>query len=101
LQTDGSLDTGFVKVTMGAGGIPSYDIVRPSAWDAIRTTEALVAAAKAAPAVIFGSLAQRDATSAATIQVRGTAHRVTPPPSRCEAGRIGLRRHHPGARHGA
>jgi hypothetical protein len=45
-------------VTMGAGGIPSYDIVRPSAWDAIQTTEALVAAAAAAPAVIFGSLAQ-------------------------------------------
>jgi len=68
LQTDASLDTGFVKVTMGDGGIPSYDIVRPSAWDAIQTTEALLAAAEAAPAVIFGSLAQRDATSAATIQ---------------------------------
>lgn len=68
LQLDEGLDTGFVKVTMGAGGIPSYDIVQPSAWDAIKQTEALLAAAAAAPAVVFGSLAQREAQSAETIK---------------------------------
>lgn len=68
LQTNDALNTGFVKVTMGGGGIPSYDIVQPSAWDAIKATDALLAAAAAAPAVIFGSLAQREHLSAETIK---------------------------------
>lgn len=49
---------------MGDNGIPSYDIVQPSAWDSIQATPELLAAAASAPAVIFGSLAQRDAASA-------------------------------------
>mmetsp|Transcript_18519 Transcript_18519/g.25656 ORF Transcript_18519/g.25656 Transcript_18519/m.25656 type:complete len:361 (+) Transcript_18519:79-1161(+) len=69
LQVDDTdLPTGFVKVTMGKGGIPSYDIVRPSAWDNIQPTPKLLAAAKAAPAVIFGSLAQRDPASMKAIR---------------------------------
>jgi hypothetical protein len=44
---DGGIATGFVVVTMN-GSIPSYDIVQPSAWDAMEATEALVAAATGA-----------------------------------------------------
>mmetsp|Transcript_37535 Transcript_37535/g.81712 ORF Transcript_37535/g.81712 Transcript_37535/m.81712 type:complete len:359 (-) Transcript_37535:209-1285(-) len=67
LQVDSELSTGFVKVTMN-GSIPSYDIVQPSAWDAIKPDPALLASAAAAPAVIFGSLAQRDPVSRETIK---------------------------------
>jgi len=67
LQVDSSLPTGFVRVTMN-GSIPSYDIVQPSAWDAIQPDAALLASAALAPAVIFGSLAQRNEVSRKTIQ---------------------------------
>ena len=46
IQVDtGAIPTGFVVVTM-AGSMPSYDIVQPSAWDAMEPTEQLVSAAK-------------------------------------------------------
>jgi fructokinase len=57
--------TGFVVVTMD-GSMPSYDIVQPSAWDAMEPTEQLVTAATGA-VVVYGSLAQRDARSRAAI----------------------------------
>ena len=63
VQTDADLPTGFVGVTLDADGVPSYDIARPSAWDAIEATPGATAAAASSAAVVFGSLAQRDARS--------------------------------------
>ena len=68
LQTDGQLPTGFVAVTLDADGVPSYEIAGPSAWDAIDATPEAVAAARTSAAVVFGSLAQRDARSGRAVQ---------------------------------
>ena len=68
VQTDDALPTGFVGVTLDADGVPSYDIAEPSAWDAIEATPAAAAAAAGSAAVVFGSLAQRDARSRHAIQ---------------------------------
>ena len=68
VQTDDALPTGFVGVTLDADGVPSYDIAEPSAWDAIEATPAAAAAAAGSAAVVFGSLAQRDARSRRTVR---------------------------------
>jgi hypothetical protein len=52
--------------------MPSYDIVQPSAWDAMEPTDQLVSAAKDA-VVVYGSLAQRDARSRAAITAASNA----------------------------
>lgn len=64
VDTEG-IPTGFVVVTMN-GAMPSYDIVQPSAWDAMAVTDELMDAARGA-VVVYGSLAQRDARSAGAI----------------------------------
>ncbi len=61
-----ALPTGTVTVSL-ADGIPSYTIHRPAAWDAIPYTDALDALVPRLSAVVFGSLAQRDARSRETI----------------------------------
>ena len=68
---DGSIPTGFVVVTM-EGSMPSYDIVQPSAWDAMEPTDDLIAAAEDA-VVVYGSLAQRDPRSRAAIRAAADA----------------------------
>lgn len=59
--------TGTVQVTLDDKGIPQYEICLGVAWDNIPLTEELLSIAKEAKAVCFGSLAQRSATSRATI----------------------------------
>ena len=59
--------TGTVQVTLNDKGIPQYEICLGVAWDNIPLTEELLSMAKEAKAVCFGSLAQRSATSRATI----------------------------------
>ena len=54
------------------GAMPSYDIVQPSAWDAMAVTDALMEAASDA-VVVYGSLAQRDARSASAIDAAAAA----------------------------
>lgn len=68
LQTDSELSTGFVVVSLDASGSPTFDIVAPSAWDAIEMEEGLCERARQARAIVFGSLAQRDPRSRETIQ---------------------------------
>lgn len=68
VQVDRERATGFVEVTLGVGGSPAYDIVRPVAWDAIEVDEALVRRAGQARMIVFGSLAQRDETTRSTIR---------------------------------
>ena len=59
--------TGTVQVTLDAAGVPSYEICGGVAWDHIPFTEALAQAARNAKAVCWGSLAQRNAVSRASI----------------------------------
>jgi len=59
--------TGMVKVTLNAKGIPQYDIRENSAWDNIPFTERTEELARNCSAVCFGTLAQRNETSRATI----------------------------------
>src|SRR5207244_1166555 len=50
------------------GGVPAYDIVEPAAWDYIALRDGLLERAAQASAIVFGSLAQRDPVSRATIE---------------------------------
>jgi len=68
MQIDDALPTGFVQVELGGTGEPDYEILEPVAWDAIAVTEPLRHRADHADALVYGSLAQRAATSRETIQ---------------------------------
>jgi fructokinase len=68
VQLDAELPTGFVRVSVDAAGNGAYEILEPVAWDAIGMTEELLARAAGARAIVFGTLAQRNAVSRATIQ---------------------------------
>ncbi|MFZ4620547.1 MAG: carbohydrate kinase family protein [Bacteroidota bacterium] len=67
IQKNSSLPTGEVNVTLDADGIPSYNIVSPSAWDQITVTEQSLNALRNADAFVFGSLACRNSTSKETL----------------------------------
>ena len=60
--------TGTVQVTLSGEGIPSYEIKENVAWDNIPYTPEIAQVAKNCRAVCFGSLAQRNVTSWATIR---------------------------------
>lgn len=60
--------TGTVQVTLSGDGIPQYDICLGVAYDNIPWTPEIEDIARNTRAVCFGSLAQRTATSRATIQ---------------------------------
>lgn len=60
--------TGTVQVTLDGKGVPQYDICQGVAWDNIPYTEEIAALAKDTCAVCFGSLAQRNGVSRATVQ---------------------------------
>lgn len=60
--------TGTVQVTLTGDGIPAYDIKENVAWDNIPYTAEVAEVAKNCRAVCFGSLAQRNVTSWATIR---------------------------------
>ena len=60
--------TGTVQVTLSGDGIPAYEIKENVAWDNIPYTSEIAEVAKSCRAVCFGSLAQRNVTSWATIR---------------------------------
>jgi fructokinase len=60
-------ETGSVLVSLDEKGIPTYEIKEPVAWDFIDANETLLATAKPATAICFGSLAQRNEQSHKTI----------------------------------
>ena len=60
--------TGTVQVTLTVDGIPTYEIKENVAWDNIPYTPELAEIASNCRAVCFGSLAQRNVTSWATIR---------------------------------
>jgi fructokinase len=67
LGTEPSAPTGLVHVSLDGAGNASYEIVQPAAWDFIRMTPELRAAAAGASALVFGSLAQRGGVTRATL----------------------------------
>lgn len=68
IQVDDALATGFVRVDIDPSGNPSFEILAPAAWDAIETSDDLLARAHNARAIVFGTLAQRNVTSRETIR---------------------------------
>jgi fructokinase len=67
VQSDEAHPTGTVQVQVDAQGQPSFVITEGVAWDFMAWTPEWEALAEKADAVCFGSLAQRSATSRATI----------------------------------
>ncbi len=59
--------TGIVEVTLDAKGSPSYEIIKPVAWDFIRLTETAKKTVQEADALVFGSLALRNEVSKNTL----------------------------------
>jgi len=68
VQVDHSRPTGFVQVDLEAPEEPSYEILKPAAWDAITLTDSLQRHAEQADALVYGSLAQRALPSRGTIE---------------------------------
>ena len=68
VQVDPTLPTGFVGATIDESGQPTYVIEDAVAWDAIEASDVLLARAGRARAIVFGSLAQRHATTRRTIE---------------------------------
>lgn len=67
IQNDSHNETGFVSVELDQGD-PDYNFVDPVAWDYIELTERLDNTVEGFWGLVFGSLAQRNAQSRATIQ---------------------------------
>ena len=61
------LPTGTVQVTLDEAGSPNFIITKNVAWDKIPLTDQMLEYARKADAVCFGSLAQRDDVSRASI----------------------------------
>ena len=75
VQVDPARRSGLVRVVM-KGSEPTYTIL-DGAWDFLEASEELLAAAAAADAVVFGSLAQRNpAARAAITQLAATSRKA-------------------------
>ena len=68
IQRDPTHPTGTVKVEVDLRGQPEYHISENVAWDFLEFSEDWVSLARATHAVCFGSLAQRNSVSRATIR---------------------------------
>ena len=68
VQRDLSHPTGTVRVELDSKGQPEYQITENVAWDFLEFSEDWISLARSAHAVCFGSLAQRNAVSRATIR---------------------------------
>ena len=68
VQRDLEHPTGTVKVELDAKGQPEYRIIENVAWDFMEFSEDWISLARSTQAVCFGSLAQRNAVSRATIK---------------------------------
>lgn len=67
LQHDDEQQTGTAGIVLHAGGQPRFTINQPAAWDFLEWTPAWEELSARTDVVCFGSLAQRSAVSAATI----------------------------------
>lgn len=67
IQLDYTFPTGIVNVALDTNGSPSYEIVKPVAWDFIHQADEAKKAVSAAGALVFGSLACRTNRSKQTL----------------------------------
>jgi fructokinase len=67
VQRDPVHPTGTVRVSVDSKGQPEYQITENVAWDFLELSEDWISLARSASAVCFGSLAQRNPVSRATI----------------------------------
>lgn len=67
VQEDPEQPTSTVQVTLDAKGHASYEIVQPVAWDFITASDAATQAVGKAEALVFGSLAARQAETRSTL----------------------------------
>lgn len=67
IQRDAFYPTGTVNVKLDEGGSPSYEIVKPVAWDYINVSIINTKAVKEAEAFVFGSLAARNIRTQETL----------------------------------
>ncbi len=79
IREDPDHPTGTVEVTLDQGGKPSYIIHEHVAWDNVKVTDALLASAREADALVFGSLFQRNGVSRDTLRtvVKAAENAVT------------------------
>jgi fructokinase len=75
LQIDATLPTGIAHARLDAAGCAQYRFLSPAAWDAIEATPAALEAVGRAAALVYGTLAQRDARSRAAVRQLVTAAR--------------------------
>ncbi len=68
VQRDEELATGRVLVSFGPDNEPNFEIVAPTAWDAIDPDQALAAVGETPFSLVFGTLAQRAPRSRAAIR---------------------------------
>lgn len=68
VQRDATRPTGTAEAVLDSDGTAAYRFPAPAAWDAIEADTQALALAAAAGAVVYGTLAQRAAPSAAAIQ---------------------------------
>jgi fructokinase len=69
IQIDGELPTSEVLVHLGADNKVTYEICEPVAWDNIQATVPLIAKAREAGLLIYGSLASRKAQTRETLSL--------------------------------
>ncbi len=67
IQQDKDLPTCVVTVQLDAHQQATYTIPEPVSWDNIEVTDELIAAAKASSAIVFGTLACREAVTRNTL----------------------------------
>lgn len=68
LQMDDRLPTGIATVALDGAGVAQFSIKENAAWDNLKLTTESLQAVRSADAICFGTLAQRNSVSAATIQ---------------------------------
>jgi fructokinase len=67
LQQDFFLPTGEARAVLAADGSASYEFETPAAWDAIEFNEVAAQVLPTVSALVYGTLAQRDARSRAAL----------------------------------
>ena len=70
VQVDPDVPTGEARATLDSSGSASYVFPQPAAWDRIEADAATLELARSAPAVVFGTLAQRSRSG------REATHRI-------------------------
>lgn len=90
VQVDETAPTGTAKVELSGNGLTHFTIQENVAWDYLAATPEAVAAARAADAICFGSLAQRSQTARRTIQQLVAAA----PPDALRVFDVNLREHY-------